>query len=279
MGTVSRRAAEAYARSEARLESSCGISDVWYNYVESNFHLFIPQTHPATPSGPDGSLNLPVVPQTSRPPIHPRPHPQEMKEIEALFSWHKAHTRPRPTKKEVTADISPFSKASAHPSLRAVSPKNQEDTGTSRKSMEVENNVQAGKQPVLVKEEAEIQPTDGSSLSVGGSEGASDFGFDDWPENSSFSRCLGLALDQAAADSSDPGEGHLSASKGEMEMPEVSRKRARSDSDDRKGSLHPLPPTYTHRILTADERIPLDPTEEDGEDGLGRPAKKQKGGE
>ena len=233
---MSRCGAEAYIQSKVRLESSCGISDVWYNYVESNLKFFtrpttlITPSSMATPSGPNSSPRL----FPSSPSVHPRPNAQEMKEIESLFVWQKAHSRPLPTKKVVTTDTLQFSKASAHLSLQAVLPTQQEnlrEAVSSRKPMEMEKEEQREKEPALVKEE--IQHTLGSFMSVEE--------LDEWPNDPSFIKCLDLAVDQAAAAlevslqaSEELAHMDTTEAGGGIDGPGISRKRPRSDSDDRK---------------------------------------------
>jgi hypothetical protein len=83
---VSRRAAKAFPASGARLYSKCGLSDVWYYYVETHQHLF---EDPRKPSRSILELH------------HPRPglDVEYAPAIYDVFGWYKHHTRPQPTKK------------------------------------------------------------------------------------------------------------------------------------------------------------------------------------
>jgi hypothetical protein len=83
---VSRRGAGAYVRSGVRLESSCGISDVWYRYVELNAGRFKGQNSTSM----EFSIHSPV---------HPSLEVREMEAAGKLFGWDRMHSRPRPTKK------------------------------------------------------------------------------------------------------------------------------------------------------------------------------------
>ena len=84
--TSSARAAKAYLRSGVQLGSKCGLSDVWYHYVETYRHLF-----------EDPEEGSPLVPDFDHP--HPRLHPDDAPAIYHLFEWLEKHSRPRPTKK------------------------------------------------------------------------------------------------------------------------------------------------------------------------------------
>jgi len=94
MGSVvSRLAGEAYVQSGVWLESSCGISDVWYQYVESNTGQFTKQGRQTI----DFSASLPV---------YPRADGKELKAMGSLFNWKKMHSRPRPTKRNMVVQTS-----------------------------------------------------------------------------------------------------------------------------------------------------------------------------
>jgi len=93
-GAVSRRAAETYLLSGVRLESSCGMSDAWYDYVESNPKLFTR----SDPLNPPSLSHSPLFPP-SQPSPHPRPNSQQLESIGSTLDWRKMHSRPRPTKK------------------------------------------------------------------------------------------------------------------------------------------------------------------------------------
>jgi len=82
----SRRAAQAYIQSRTRLESTCGISEVWYLYVEKNLHLF--NDHPES-----------LPPFEPAPPNPRRPLGSEKAQVMSnTFPWFKHHSRPRPRK-------------------------------------------------------------------------------------------------------------------------------------------------------------------------------------
>ena len=82
------RAAKAYLLSGVRLESTCGVSDTWYRYVESCQALY-------------GDGNTPVLPLQQRI-HHPRPRPDRPHEkyLWSIFQWEKMHSRPQPRKKK-----------------------------------------------------------------------------------------------------------------------------------------------------------------------------------
>lgn len=82
---ASKRGAEAYLRSGIRLESKCGISDVWYHYVETNRVLFEDTSSPhptpqsATPTRPHSRLDARHVPAMCN-----------------TFRWKEQHSRLSP---------------------------------------------------------------------------------------------------------------------------------------------------------------------------------------
>lgn len=84
---LSRRAAKAYLVSGNRLRSACGISDVWYRYVEDRQDLY-------------NNGELPAIPLEQQP-RHPRPRPDlcHEKYLWSVFQWAKMHSRPQPRKK------------------------------------------------------------------------------------------------------------------------------------------------------------------------------------
>lgn len=84
----SRRAAETYLQSGIQLESVCGISDIWYWYVETHQNLF-----------QDSTAEIALIPRPK--PSHPRPHLDRWQAdiMWNTFRWKKLHSRPRPTKK------------------------------------------------------------------------------------------------------------------------------------------------------------------------------------
>jgi len=82
---VSRRAAEAYIKTGVRLESSCGISDVWYRYVELNSAKF--------GGGDSGVLGFSSFTSTNL-----SPNEEQMELVGKPFDWKRLHSRPLPTK-------------------------------------------------------------------------------------------------------------------------------------------------------------------------------------
>lgn len=90
-GSVSRRAAEAYLRSGVRLQSTCGISDIWYWYVESNRDLFT-KTTPLSPAG-----ESPPSPEPK--PFHPPMDPYQIELVYMPFPWIPLHKRPKPRRR------------------------------------------------------------------------------------------------------------------------------------------------------------------------------------
>ena len=81
-----RRAAEAYLISGIRFESLCGISGVWYRYVESHQSLFDRGAGPPLP-----------LQQQARHPLPRFSHYHEQ-ELCTVFKWERMHTRPQPRK-------------------------------------------------------------------------------------------------------------------------------------------------------------------------------------
>lgn len=97
----SQRAARTYLMSGVRLESKCGLSDVWYHYVDSHRYLFEVSTE-ESPSVDDYP--------------HPRLDKRQASAIYDAFEWYKQHSRPRPTRRvQVATPTStpgePFSKS------------------------------------------------------------------------------------------------------------------------------------------------------------------------
>jgi hypothetical protein len=239
-GVVSRRAAETYLRSGVRLESSCGISDVWYSYVEHNIHLFREPEPPTAPSSPAvfsgiSSLSdlstIPLLPSLSP---HPRPDIQEMETIQSSLNWHKIHSRPRPTKRIAnvpkpsasepegrsedsaipTSNTTAFSKASAHPSLRGLAAVGQDDEEEKDEHSEpilaIGKEEQAGKGSVRVEQEVGIE-------GVGEKDNTSEFDLDEWPITASFSNALDTAMTQLFVEPSVVEEPESQVSQGWLE--------------------------------------------------------------
>ena len=77
---ASQRGAKAFFRSGARLESKCGISDVWYSYLSQNRALF---------ARPD---SLPPTREPATPDPHPRLEFQHLPPIYGTFRWKEEHT-------------------------------------------------------------------------------------------------------------------------------------------------------------------------------------------
>lgn len=79
--SVSRRAAISYLKSGVRLESKCGISDVWFEYVEAHRGIFEsldpPSSFTPPPPGP-----------------HPRLEPTHALPLSDTFPWLDQHTNP-----------------------------------------------------------------------------------------------------------------------------------------------------------------------------------------
>jgi hypothetical protein len=215
-GVVSRRAAKAYILSGVRLESSSGISDVWYSYVEHNAHLFRESKHSTTPSsvaissGPNGPLNLPTFPLPPSLSPHPRPDIQEMETFQSSFNWYKIHSRPRPTKKVrsvaqppatnteghgedstiPTNTNTPFSKASAHHSLCVVGVVDRERKADGiLQPVEIEDEEQVGEGQAETGEEVGVE-------GAGEQDDTGEFSFEEWPVTASFSNALDTAMDE-----------------------------------------------------------------------------------
>lgn len=74
------RAARAYLRSGVRLQSMCGISDVWYRYVETHRELFLIET---------------PTPPPEQEPVHlnPRIEDVRLRRMWETFEWKQEHLR------------------------------------------------------------------------------------------------------------------------------------------------------------------------------------------
>lgn len=106
--SVSRRAAEAFLLSGVRLESTCGISGVWYSYVEKFRGLFEKNMPPKAEDG-----TAPPPPPMLESPCYLRP--DQMSFMLGVLEWPQQHKRPRPRKKVPTANPSPILIASSSP--------------------------------------------------------------------------------------------------------------------------------------------------------------------
>jgi len=110
------RAAGAYLISGIRLESMCGVSDVWYRYVES---------HQAFYSG--GKIQALPLQQYIYHPC-PRPDRPHEKYLWSVFQWKKMHSRPQPRKKKPHGHkSSPASPSSSESGIVQVSDRESED--------------------------------------------------------------------------------------------------------------------------------------------------------
>lgn len=89
--TSSSRAGKAYLLSGTRLESKCGLSDVWYSYVESSWFFFEDPSHPF-------HFN-------PGPPPHPVISEEDAETISNIFDWRRQHGRPKPKARVVPSCI------------------------------------------------------------------------------------------------------------------------------------------------------------------------------
>ena len=276
---VSRRAAEAYLLSGVRLESSCGISDIWHNYIDSYANLFGQPERPAAPlslalpSASNGPSNPTTLSHFPLPSPHPRPESRRLGTVHEAFGWHKDHSRPKPTKKipkvsegkpeAPTYATTPFSKASAHDSLHSVDTTNLEG-----KKEETDQ--------VKALEEKGFEGTLGSPKAVGEEvtdTDTEDYGFEPWPTNPSFLKGLGSLLDQAlpqqptaTATAADPSGGARAFSeatgvpKSQTDRVGTPNKRARQDPDSCQ-CFQPFPSlTFVDPVFTADGTMLLSPS-------------------
>ena len=90
--TVSRRGAQAFLKSGVRPESTCGLSNVWYEYVRRNRALF------------EGS-DVPSPLGLSPPPIL-HLEEQRLSYLWETFQWREQHNTPLPKKKMQTVSAS-----------------------------------------------------------------------------------------------------------------------------------------------------------------------------
>ena len=113
--TVSHRAAMAYIKSGVRLESKCGMSDIWYCYLDRNPGLFIE--------------DLTSIRSPRSPPHGPHLDPSHIGPFVSLLGWREAHHRldPRRAVKHLpegtgtggerkTVGDDPFERTPANPS-------------------------------------------------------------------------------------------------------------------------------------------------------------------
>jgi hypothetical protein len=90
--TVSHRGAQAFLKSGVRPESTCGLSNVWYEYVRRNRALF---------EEPDAPF-----PSRSSPPPGLHLEEQQLSHLWRMFQWEEQHGRPLPTKRNQTVSTS-----------------------------------------------------------------------------------------------------------------------------------------------------------------------------
>ena len=223
----SRRAAEAYLLSGNRPQSACGISDVWYHYVENNQDLY---NHGMTQP-------LPIHQQ----PPHPRPHSDRHHEryLWSILEWAKMHSRPQPRKKKPIRDKSSSIPVSSSPGGGFISDIDPDDfssgvmSGTPtpplQKTEEIpeytdigENGLGGGFLDEEIEEmggqdvaeggggflDEEIEEMWGQDVAEGGGAGMQVVGSmvkvespeyrfeDDYPETTSFNEALGRSLDE-----------------------------------------------------------------------------------
>lgn len=97
------RAAEAFLRSRVRLESTCGVSNVWYSFL-GTYQAEQRQTSP--PSTPHSSLAPSSSLEGSS--THPRPFLQSIDAawMSIVFQWTPPYIRPLPKKKPPTKSLS-----------------------------------------------------------------------------------------------------------------------------------------------------------------------------
>ena len=215
---MSRRATEAYFRSGVQLESSCGMSDIWYNYVESNAKLFKPTSSMAIPPG-TSVLSCPPIFSPSQSSPHPRLNSKQLQSIQKNLGWYMAHSRPRPTKKptrvpenthNVHAEGSPpidttleFSTALEYYNNLLA----EANSCNSKAREQVIGHTVVGKEEqkgkgLTLAHEVRVEAAFGSLKAVPQQEDANmssdDYQFDeDWSTPSSFSTALTVLLNQA----------------------------------------------------------------------------------
>jgi hypothetical protein len=193
-GVVSRRAAEAYVQSGARLESLCGISDVWYHYVELNAKRF---TQP----------NFASARFSPRPSIHPGPTQEQMETMGNLFNWGRLHSRPRPTR---TGRVLQTSTVEVRDDGREGMGGETSSKAAVRRGKDgcVEETVSEGltdnksELTVCLKCKADRSISKEShnrvGVSVGGEKedgNSSEFAFEEWPVTSSFNKAMDCAVE------------------------------------------------------------------------------------
>jgi len=179
------------------MESSCGISEVWYRYVESHQTLFTDEDE-MTPFTP-----LQQTPQGTPPGLEL--HGYQVDFLSGVFEWEKQHRRPRPRRK-VTASIQSTGDyadqdsqhggsieeiTSASPAIPSqpedVSEYTEDETGRGLARRD-------GGHAIQVEEERAEEaggPVSGTAEGEGGDE------LDDWPTTASFYEDLSKIMGDA----------------------------------------------------------------------------------
>lgn len=112
-GSASRRAAYAYLQSRIQLESTCGISDVWYQFVESNRALYEDEAAPLFPLQRERHLRHLLI------------EGADLQHMACAFQWEKwcVYVRPQPKKKVPVPDPSVTNSSNDEPDeVMAASP-------------------------------------------------------------------------------------------------------------------------------------------------------------
>lgn len=217
------RAARAYLQSGMRLESTCGISDIWYRHVQLNAKMFV--------HNPPNSSNL--LPPTS---AHPRPDEDQMRTREPMFGWEAFHhLRPKTPKNKSAKSTLPGShvlvrSSSPHardlgntvprakrdrPGKKASKPRTVVSSkpkvggpaaeGPSTDHTKTVGGAGLGKQNHDTKEEQAEKKRDavGAKDSTGGGGGFETYEVDDWVPTSSFHEELNLWIDKIDSEAAD----------------------------------------------------------------------------
>jgi hypothetical protein len=220
--TASLRAAEAYLSSGVRLESTCGISDIWYHYVEDFQHKLRSQPAP------------------SPPPAHFAPHPYidptHTSCMRIFFNWEFQHYKRQPRKKipannpsaitgsparvgngrdgqaDRSKDEANSKPYSAPPLVENTSEHGEHEGNGLGETLPKEQGerqvVKTAKQAVGLEEGGRGKGAEGLEASGAGGEavggmvgkeesGLSDWGFEEWPATSSFVAALAKTMDEA----------------------------------------------------------------------------------
>jgi hypothetical protein len=254
------RAAKHYLKSGRRLESACGVSDIWYHHVESNAGRFMPQPPPLS--------DLPTISDLPPPSSAcPRPDEDQIRSREGMFQWQRFH-RPQPTRESsrktslgstlpgshvLVPSSSPLARSIGHTVPQAKGDSAGKKPLNSKGDLAVDSRRDAGRSAVkgssdlhakavsgigleTQRDEADEEQTGkkrdvikaagapGHADGAGGSKGFDEFEVDDFPLTSSLTRYLDTAIEVMG-----PGPSNWNKAEGVEQGGERGKKREREE--------------------------------------------------